>query len=357
MTLLSTDIGGMRREPAPLPAFKVPGKTLKVGSRKKEVEMDSELESFKTNIDLRVYAASQGYELDGKQSWRGTAVMRHPLSNDKVVIKRGLDNHYVYFSVRDERDNGSIIDFVQFRQRLSIGAVRKELRPWIGQPPLSVPTFAPLHKTEKDRMKVETAYARMTDAVDGHPYLERERALPGSLLALDRFAGRIRIDGRGNAVFPHFDAEGLSGYELKNVGFTGFAPGGNKALWMSHAMLDDARLIFTESAIDALSHAVLFPDERARYASIGGKPSPQQLELIRMSVAAMARDSEIVSAMDNDAEGAKLSEVVRRAAMLTGRADLRFTVHEPLGFKDWNDQLRAKPQPLLPFRPEEASPG
>ena len=212
--------------------------------------------------------------------------MRHPVSDDKVVIKRGMDGHYVYFSVRDDRDNGSIIDFVQFRQGLSLGAVRKELRPWIGQPPVPVPTFPALHKTEKDRMKVEAAYAQMPDAVDGHPYLERERALPASLLALERFAGRIRIDGKGNAVFPHFDAEGLSGYELKNVGFTGFASGGTKALWMSHEMLDDNRLVFTESAIDALCHAVLFPDDRARYASIGGKPNPQQPELIRSAARA-----------------------------------------------------------------------
>src|SRR5271170_1164148 len=135
---------------------------------------DTELGSFKTNIDLRVYAAGQGYQLDAKASWRGTSVMRHPVSNDKVVIKRGLDGHYVYFSVRDERDNGSIIDFVQFRQRISIGAVRKELRPWIGQPPMPIPAFPELHKTEKDRMKVEAAYARMKDAPNGHPYLERE---------------------------------------------------------------------------------------------------------------------------------------------------------------------------------------
>lgn len=317
--------------------------------------VDSELQSFKTNIDLRVYAAGQGYQLDAKASWRGTAVMRHPLSNDKVVIKRSLDGHYVYFSVRDDRDNGSIIDFVQFRQGLSIGAVRKELRPWIGQPPSSVPVFAPLHKTERDRMKVEAAYARMKDAVSGHPYLERERALPASLLALDRFAGRVRIDDKGNAVFPHFDSQGLSGYELKNVGFTGFAPGGNKALWLSHSLLDDIRLVITESAIDGLSHAVLFPDNHARYASIGGKPNPQQTELIRMAAAAMATGSEIISAMDNDADGGKLAEVVRKAVALTGRLDLKFTVQEPFGVKDWNDQLRAKPQPLLPYRPDVPS--
>lgn len=313
---------------------------------------DTELDKFKTAIDLRAYAAEQGYQLDRKESWRGTSVMRHPVSDDKVIIKRGMDGHYVYFSVRDDRDNGSIIDFVQFRQGLSLGTVRKELRPWIGQPPVAVPAFPVLHKTDKDRMKVEASWERMQDAVTGHPYLEKERALPGSLLALERFSGRVRIDGKGNAVFPHFDAEGLSGYELKNVGFTGFASGGTKALWLSHELPGDKRLVFCESAIDALSHAVLFPDNHARYASIGGKPNPQQPELIRAASARMPVDSEIVSAMDADKDGAELAGIVRKAVVLTGRLDLKFTVQEPFGVKDWNDQLRQKPQPLLPYRPD-----
>jgi len=321
-----------------------------------EQMFDPELESFKTAIDLRAYAASQGYQLDRKESWRGTSVMRHPVSHDKVIIKRGMDGHHLYFSVHDALDKGgTIIDFVQHRLGLSLGAVRKELRPWIGQPPVPVPAFPVLHKTEKDRMKVEAAYARMKDASTGHPYLERERAIPGTLLASERFADRVRIDDKGNAVFPHFDAQGLSGYELKNAGFTGFASGGSKALWLSQEFPDDNRLILSESAIDALSFAVIFPDDRTRYASIGGKPSPQQPELIRAAAARMPADSEIVAAMDADADGAKLADVVRKAVALTGRLDLKFTVQEPFGFKDWNDQLRAKPQPSLPSRPEVPS--
>jgi hypothetical protein len=316
---------------------------------------DQELESFKTGIDIRAYAAGQGYQLDDKASWRGSSVMRHPVSDDKVIIKRGLDGHYVYFSVRDARDNGSIIDFVQNRQRLSLGAVRKELRPWIGKPPVPVPSFPALPRAEKDRMKVEAAYARMEDAVNGHPFLERERALPGALLSLDRFAGRVRRDDRNNAIFPHFDQDGLCGYEIKNTGFTGFASGGSKALWLSHELPDDRRLVVCESAIDALSHAVLFPDDRVRYASIGGKPNPQQPELIRATIARMPLSSEIVSAMDADVDGRKLAEIVRRAVELSGRLDLKFTVQEPVGHKDWNDQLRAKPHPLLPYHPQVPS--
>lgn len=316
---------------------------------------DSELDSFKTQIDLRAYAAGQGYQLAGKESWRGSSVMRHPVSDDKVIIKRGMDSHYIYFSVRDDRDNGSIIDFVQNRQGLSLGAVRKELRPWIGKPPVSVPAFPTLHKTAKDRVKVEATYAGMHDAISGHAYLEHERALPAPLLAQERFAGRIRTDGRGNAAFPHFDAKGLSGYELKNVGFTGFASGGAKALWLSHELPDDNRLVLCESAIDALSHAVLFPDGRARYGSIGGEPNPEQAELIRAAAARMPADSEIISAMDADAGGAKLNDVVKKAVALTGRLDLRFTVQESFGYKDWNDKLRNRPKQSLPFRAKEPS--
>jgi hypothetical protein len=152
---------------------------------------------------------------------------------------------------------------------------------------LPVPVFASLPKTDKDRLKVETAYAAMRDTIDRHLYLELERALPSALLTEARFAGRVRVDDRGNAIFPHFDAEGLSGYEIKNTGFTGYASGGSKALWLSHEQPEDNRFVVTESAIDALSHAVLFPDDHARYASIGGKPNPQQPELIRAAVARM----------------------------------------------------------------------
>jgi hypothetical protein len=56
--------------------------------------------------------------------------------------------------------------------------------------------------------------------------------------------------------------------------------------------------------------------------------------------------------MDADAEGSKLAQVVRGAVGLTGRKDLRFTVQMPEGFKDWNDHVRARPLPLLSYRPE-----
>jgi hypothetical protein len=313
--------------------------------------VDAELEEFKRGIDLRAYASGQGYQVDRKESWRGSSVMRHS-NGDKIVIKRdAASGHYVYFSVRDDRDNGTIIDFVQHRQNLSLGTVRKELRPWIGTPPTAVPVFPVLVKRTKDRGGVEARYAYMKDA-PRHRYLEDERGLPPALLQSQRFEGHIRIDDRGNAVFPHFDADGLCGYEIKNRDFTGFAAGGTKGLWLSQEEASDTCLVFCESAIDALSYAVLFPETQTRYASIGGKPNPEQPRLIGEAVKRMPPQAKIVAAMDADEDGNKLSEVVRAALLSTGRDDLIFISREPSGFKDWNDQLRGRPLPSRSVRSE-----
>jgi hypothetical protein len=70
----------------------------------------------------------------------------------------------------------------------------------------------------------------------------------------------------------------------------------------------------------------------------------------------MPIDGEVVAAMDADLAGRELAEIVRQAVELSGRTDLKFSMQEPVGCKDWNDQLRAKPHPLLPLsRPQVPS--
>src|SRR6516162_1388471 len=107
--------------------------------------LDSELEAFKRQIDLRQLAVSLGYERDRRESWRGSTVLRR--GADKIVVKRNGNGHYVFFSVRDDDDHGTLIDFLQRRQNLSLGAVRQILRPWIGRPAASVPRFPKLEPT------------------------------------------------------------------------------------------------------------------------------------------------------------------------------------------------------------------
>jgi hypothetical protein len=305
----------------------------KLGNREGKVcwmTQDIELGAFKREIDLRQFAVSLGYAVDRRESWRGSTVLRR--GGDKIVVKRNGNGHYVFFSVRDDNDHGTIIDFLQRRGNRSLGAVRQILRPWIGRP--AIPSqFPKLEPTSSDRMRVESEYCRMTNALP-HPYLENERRLPANVLLSPRFAGRVRIDRRGNAVFPHFDVSGLCGYEIKNQGFTGFAAGGKKGLWFSHSRSSDRRLVLAESAIDALSYAVLFPDteDRTRYASLGGKPNTNQPGLVQLTVARLPEGAEIVAAFDADEAGRMLVNMVRLAvANVVSRTGRNFTflVHLP----------------------------
>jgi hypothetical protein len=307
------------------------------------MNQDAELETFKREIDLRQFAVSLGYEIDRRESWRGSTVLRR--GADKIVVKRSSNGHYVFFSVRDDGDHGTVIDFLQRRQHLSLGAVRQILRPWIGQPATS-PQFSKLESAGPDRMHVESAYRRMANA-QRFPYLEHERCVPAAVLLSARFAGRMRIDSLGNTVFPHFDAAGLCGYEIKNRGFTGFAAGGQKGLWLSHAQPDDRRLVLAESAIDDLSYAALFLDaeDQTRFASLGGKPSSRQMALVEATVAKLPAGAEIVAAFDADDAGRQLVEVIREAvasvAGRTGRSDLIFKAHLPTQEgEDWNMVLQ-----------------
>ena len=118
---------------------------------------DPELARFKTDIDLRVYASEEyGYVPDRRESWRGSTMMRHEGTDDKIVIKRDGDGHYVYFSMRDDHDNGSIIDFVQKRRSNSLGQVRMALRPWLNRAPCT--EYVSLPRTPKDRVEMERRY-------------------------------------------------------------------------------------------------------------------------------------------------------------------------------------------------------
>ncbi|MGB5830553.1 MAG: DUF3991 and TOPRIM domain-containing protein [Thiohalocapsa sp.] len=300
-----------------------------------------ELERFKTAINLTEYAASQGYQIDKRASSRNSVVMRHPVG-DKVVIARGEDQHWIYFSVRDDADNGSIIDFIQHRCRSSLGDVRRELRPWIcGATPKIQPELyvREVVLVSRNRAGVIRALAGMRPVIR-HSYLEGERCIPGSLLAHPRFKDRVLVDARSNIVFPHYDRDGLCGYEIKNRGFTGFAPGGEKGLWVSGVQRADAVLVIAESALDALSYAALRPDANTRYASVGGKLNPTQPALIRSAIERLQPGAVLRIATDNDKDGALLGAEIAQLAAESVRADLTGEFAVPVDAKDWNDVLR-----------------
>lgn len=312
---------------------------------------DEELVRMK-RLSLPLYAASLGYFIDKRESWRGSAVLRHT-NGDKVIVSRNAEGTFLYYSVRDDRDNGTIIDFIARRKSLNLGEIRQELRAWASIPAPPLPDLPELSKTPKDLEAVRKRYASMPVA-DRHPYLEEERGIPAAVLQHPRFAGRIKRDRYGAAVFAHTDADGVvCGYELKNRGgFTGYASGGQKGISLSNSKSTDRRLLLVEGAVDALSHLAIFGDPDTRYGSVGGKLTRAQYLVIRTAICAMPAGSEIIAGTDADAAGDALANELKVIFDDCGRADLSFWREEPSLGKDWNDMLRSGPsKPPLPSRP------
>jgi hypothetical protein len=305
---------------------------------------DAELDRFKRDVHLLRYAIERhGYTRCKPKSTRTSHVLSHPTTGDKIVAKRTPDGHWVYFSVRDDRDHGTVIDFVLRRLRAaSLGDARRELRAWLGSAAPDPSKWQPLARPTpvRDPRLVERAFlsARLADR---SAYLA-SRGLSPETVSSARFAGTWRIGPRDNILFAHRDELGvLTGFEVKNRGFTGFSTGGTRTIWQSCALPTDRTLVLTESAIDALSYSALHPDERntQRYASTGGAPSAHQLAVLDRVFARLPAACTVVAAVDADAAGDRFAE--QYAELAARHPHLPFRRDSPRGEKDWNDVLRA----------------
>lgn len=305
---------------------------------------NQELEEFKTQINLCQYACSEGFVLDRKLSSRSSAVMRHP-NGDKIIVAKRPNGHWTYFNVHGS-DSGTVIDFVKARTSLSLGSIRKELRPWVGKTGLITGSFrdgdtlelVPV-KTDLQQVHLRWAKSRPLHSMDSYLL---SRGIPISILQDPVFDDRVRIDDRHNCLFPHWDSEGeLSGYEIKGQKFTGFAPGGTKCLWFSQQRPTDQTMVICESAIDALSLATIAGTHGKRFFSTAGKCGPRQLNRLAEESQRMPPNSVIWLAMDNDSAGHTMAGQIRDALDTKIGGQLQVIDHFPVEVNaDWNDVLQ-----------------
>ncbi|MGK7916370.1 MAG: toprim domain-containing protein [Prochloraceae cyanobacterium] len=205
-----------------------------------------------------------------------------------------------------------------------------------------------------DRLSVIKAVSGFRVAHE-HPYLEK-RGIERSTVTSARFMGTVAIDDLGNAIFPHYDQDGLTGYSMKNNNFTGFSSGGTKALWQSNHQKSDRQLLITESAIDALSYHQLFSNENTntRYIATSGTISNYQLELIKTAMAEMAKlGGSIAIATDNDEMGNKMAKTLSSLAPSKSKVYR----HVPQQGKDWNEVIKHERQKKLTRQKRQRSRG
>ena len=289
-----------------------------------------ELEYFKTHISLADYAAMRGYLLDKQESSRASVVMRHS-DGDKIIIATSDDNHGIFFSVKHPA-GGSILDFVMHRDGVNLGHARHILR---NLNPVSFPTaqksFIPKPKpVTRDRAAIMATWHSL-QAYTGD-YLQSRRIAPATIAA---FSDNIRMELKHkNICFKHEDADGVTGWEVKNRTFTGFASGGTKSFFAARVGLTPdnppPRIVLSESALDVMSYYQTDP-RPGLYLSFAGALSPDQKTLLQKILAKHDR-AEILTATDNDPQGDAYAALIE-----TMRPDA--TRARPTQGKDWNDCL------------------
>jgi hypothetical protein len=299
-----------------------------------------ELEEFK-QIDLVTYARSYGYKPVRGETSRNSAALKNESTGHKIVVTRESDGHFVYFSANGGSDSGTIIDFVQKQHGYNMGEVRKHLRgfsPDIATTERSQKAIL-LQPTTKSRGDVVKRLTMMPGVSyeNGHAYLQR-RGLGVDVLTHERFINRIRTGERGEAVFPHYDKEGICGFEQKNQGFTGFSPGGTKGIWISNSSKADTTLFIGESSIDCMSHFAIHKDTSTRYISTGGSWNDKTPELIKEAVAKHPGNT-VILGFDNDDGGKAFEKATRELLKECGK---EIVTQWPSKGKDWNDQLLGK---------------
>ncbi len=318
--------------------------------RNLEMKRNEELDQFKTQINLVDYAQNNGYQLDQKKSSTNCIVL-FDNQGDKILI--GLnktDNHYFYYSLTNETDKGSIIDFVQKRKNLNLGEVRKELRLWINNSHSTkykvnskvnnkVTNKSEIKLTPIDRNKYQIiAQIESFQTINNHSYLN-QRGINQNTLDNPRFKETIYQDKRNNVIFPHSDREGICGYSIRNQNFKGFSTGGTKGLWTSKSGSKDNKLVICESPIDCLSYHQLFPDDHTRYFATSGTLSEKQKDLLRTAFEKIdQKGGSIIIATDKDVGGEEISQELTKIAPKTAQ----ISRHVPKYQKDWNEALKAK---------------
>ena len=289
--------------------------------------------TFKRNINLPAFAVTYGYEVDKKKTTKTSIAMKS--GNDKVIISK-KNSIWVYFSVNDDADSGTIVDFVKNRTNKAMPEIGRMLTAQNGlSDPL--PTSHKVENQSNDISRVKAIFNRC-DPFQRSRYLE-SRGLDAELIKSTRFTGRVFVDRHRNVVFPHFQNGQVSGLELKNRDRGLLVKGSKKTFWRSNSNRNDTTLVVTEAVIDALSYAKLFQNPNELYLATGGGVSASQCQLFAKMLSATNTIKKVVIATDNDSGGDRIAKRLLKTARKSSYTG-RVTRHRPpVDGDDWNDEL------------------
>jgi hypothetical protein len=294
------------------------------------MEHDLTFQQIKERVELPEMLAHYGYQLKkgenlGKGKWHVFE------GDDTLVVFKGRGNDWMYFNTQDDRDKGSVVDWM--RNRVSTGrivgieqkpgrnlwqSVNDHFREYLNllesaRPKLDLTPVTPMAQGER----FTNIYTQNCRPLEDTSYLE-SRGITKTTLENPQFAGRIlnqfhtaQKEGMPpityvNTAFPARYEDRVVALEVKGPNFKGQAADSDfsRSLWLSKQPEGKAatQLIVSESAIDTLSYAQLNPNDRAIYASTSGNLTQNKIfEMKRVMEA--EKLSTVKSLFDNDTQG------------------------------------------------------
>jgi Toprim-like/Protein of unknown function (DUF3991) len=301
----------------------------------------TELTDQVRETDLAIVAAYLGLEQDhcDRHKWRDAG---HIISID--------GSKFIDWAV--DKGGGGAIDLVMHVQRVEF----KEAVQWLSGQDLTIQAspIKQIRGKEQDLRSLELPAPNTQRWAAVREYLVESRKLPAGLVDRLYEKGLIYADDFQNAVFVRHalraenwmrgEATGASlrGTWGENNAYRGLAPGSDKKngwFWIGAGKGEVKRVLLTESAIDALSLAILDKQRQAQqgitlYLSTDGSGTVPLQALEQL----LNRKGQVLAAFDDDRAG---EEMAWRIAQQLPRVS-RMT---PTYGRDWNERLVYDGQP------------
>ena len=301
-----------------------------------------ELQRIKQEVNLLQHAISMGYALDKAKSTRQEVVLVK--GEDRLVCRQSPTTHkWIYFSVVNDKDQGTIIDFMlnrgysfqQIRGLRSTYLDKSILVQQASLPERPVYDAATNHKIAAIAIEVFAPCARDTylqkrgikDSIS-HSYKNLKTNAYEAVFGLYRKVNHQGVGQLCSTLKYRLGKDGQSKHYFQ------------KGLPRGVAVFTDAsydRVIITESPLDALSHKQQHEDERSMYVCTCGNISKNvEQELVQLLKHAHQDGKEVVLAFDKDKAGERMRS---QLGSYLQEQSCSYQVIHPQEGKDWNEAL------------------
>lgn len=307
-------------------------------------------QDFRAEISIVEIAIANGYKLIAADGLKWP-VLKNEATGEKIIIVNSKSTgNQGYFNPADDRDKGTLIDFV--RNRLGsifpYNSVKSEVAninsALYGHLKLDAPErkdFKKVHSIIQSQPQKVFLIPEKLRSLTAPDYL-LSRGLKAATLGSKEFIDRVlnlKVGEFDNVAFPYYTSTGeMAALELRNKDFKLFVDGSDvkTSIWHSNIYQKIDAAVLTESPIDALSYHQLKGKNNILYVSFGGALSDGQVETL---VELIEKNNKlntgfaVIAAFDNDKMGEKYTDKI--SAAFPGR-----TVRERPVLKDFNEDVR-----------------